>query len=116
MTRVLEYNEALSLLKAQIEKKGEDYIYEADDNGSCRYFVDDEPSCIVGHVFHDLGIDSDFVEEFQVPKDAVDSEVLELSYEAAELLEAVQSKQDNGEPWGYALKAAVREVGPADLE
>lgn len=67
----IDKDKAIELLEKQVEKKGEEYVYEF---ASCQYFADEDgqlashdfsnkievkegqPLCIVGHIYADLGL------------------------------------------------------------
>lgn len=111
----LSYDQALDLLRAQVEKKGADYVYtipEVEVEGDsffgvdCRYFVDGQPSCIVGHVFADLGVSEQHVLEGSRPTQAAPDFVKMEDLKTEALLVVAQSYQDAGTPWGEAVEVA----------
>lgn len=116
----LNYDEAISLLQRAIEEKGADYIYplaatvearRLGQVGKCKNYLDDgTPSCIVGHVFHYMGIHP----EMYGQTDDAWAVAFDLGFELDErtltLLRRVQYSQDDGAPWGEAVSNAVSTV------
>jgi hypothetical protein len=99
------------LLDAQVAKKGADYVYPArqDSWPSCVYFEGDTPSCIVGHVFADIGLTPAEIEETSFDEEP--EEVVGLfDKNAQRLLFFVQSNQDEGTPWGVAVDSGYLTV------
>ena len=111
--RVIDRDEAISLLEKQVEKKG------ADHKSRCVYFNGaGEPVCIIGHVLVDLG----FTQEelwacngttfYSIVTGAIEEYMpnplegrLEFTDGAAEVLTKAQNIQDEGRTWGEALEA-----------
>lgn len=101
-------------LKAALDAKGDDYVYEERLNGACVYSLEGRPSCIVGHVLHALDPDMfERVAAFEANQgenngDTSFSNVvvkLNLPFETDQrrALQEVQAEQDNGKPWGGAV-------------
>lgn len=117
---VISYEMALKGLKAAIEVKGADYVYQPFETttmsqGACRYFDQQaQPSCIVGHVLDSLGV-APF--RFEQPMNAVGVAMLEsrgvIAYDqddwekTGKLLYYAQRRQDRGTPWGAAVDEAI---------
>jgi hypothetical protein len=115
-----------------------EHVYEKPDgeNGSCHYFYDGAPSCIIGHAFHSLGVNVNqlarvnpgpfkndvmpvdvAVVSLGLVKGDVNPEVMD-AYPAeqeteVEWLKEVQHNQDEGESWGDAVAHADLLVGLA---
>lgn len=116
--KVINYEEAKRLLQAQVDKKGEDFVYRSDpDFGTCvnwreAWNGERVPDCIVGHVIHDLGL-LDLVD-----CDAGASTTLDIlalhgvvaTEKARALFRHVQVLQDSGMPWGSALTLSASRV------
>lgn len=101
----LDYGQALVFLEKAIGEKGPDYVYQRMTNGmGCLYFEQGQPSCIVGHVLSYMGIDS--APEGQGASRALKSLGVRTDFKTTALLDGVQEKQDNGVPWGEALRRA----------
>ena len=111
--RVIDRDEAISLLEKQVEKKG------AGHKSQCIYFDSlGEPQCIIGHVLDDLGftkgdlygcngttfyaiVTGDIKMYMDNPFDGR----VEFTNMAAEVLIKAQNVQDEGRTWGEALEA-----------
>lgn len=129
-SRSLTIGDAGILLRAAVEKRGEDYVFPSDldhrgESGACRYVTGDGlPACIVGEVlyaidpaivpghdtfmdagdlFGELMFDGDEFEEREGPK-------FELDGKSQTLLEKAQRAQDSDLPWGESAHAAWAEV------
>lgn len=92
----------------------EDYKYpratRSGGSGNCVYFEDDgTPSCIVGHAFADVlravAVDGD-----SYNAEPVSALPLDFTKRALAYLNAAQTAQDGGQPWGEALEAAEAAV------
>jgi len=106
----------LPALKRAVELKGEDYIYERQNsNGFCANWTLDEgemvPSCVVGHVLHDL-LPAESWEN--VGQCAASTEVIMMLYpeytfddKSRAALKRAQELQDTSYTWGAALTAAI---------
>jgi hypothetical protein len=108
-TTLLDVEGALALLERAVQEKGEDYVYPLSDkrDGICRYAVDYEPSCIVGHVLFYLGKLDAAIEGASAHTVLHDLATDEAKY----LLLVVQRAQDAGKPWGQALGEAKARQG-----
>lgn len=118
--RVVTYEDALGLLKRQVEKKGADYVYTdhywictlADPNPVTG---EPEPRCIVGHVYVDIGVPAEDLVPVRGPvgRESVDLGAtygVHFEPEARALLLRAQENQDHGSPWGDAVRDAEAEV------
>lgn len=109
----LDYERARQLLDAAVAAAGPDFIYEPPAGHRQPRYVDDSsgelrPSCLVGHVLHAAGwtLDELTTVEGQIPSQ-LGSPWNRLTIAARNLLGEVQSKQDIGYTWGYAVVTAV---------
>lgn len=104
------------LLAEAVAEKGEDFVYvdefgqQADESGyvRCHYVHGDQPGCIVGNVLHRAGVPLDELGAYEA-QNAGDlfQGLFVAEGEAVRLLNAVQSRQDLGVPWGEALRLAL---------
>lgn len=110
--------EALRLLKAQVEKRGKEYVYKSPVGGSCVYFdpASGEPSCIVGCVLADLGVTyaditgpgPGFSDGNKVPIGRLWADgIIQAPDEVVTVLRTVQYEQDMGSRWGAAVAVAA---------
>lgn len=125
MTITINAENALTLLAAVVAEKGEEYRYPGADDGNCSYTnADGTPSCIVGHVLKKLHVPLDKVRAFEWDEDGsirestavsgilgewgpyADSVSAKADHNAVIILQAAQSKQDDGSTWGEALAYA----------
>lgn len=115
MTKKINLITAIKRVKESIEEKGEDYIYESPDgDGTCKYFYNGQPSCLVGHVFDKEGFDYqeiEYLEDISVHGIFLGSGVRIFTERAAEFLDCVQELQDCGTPWGEAFERGLELVG-----
>lgn len=106
--------------KKMVENGGVDYVYELANTQGCRYAVDGQPSCIVGHLLVEHGIAA---ETFDVVESLRASEALntlrvetyvkdhiwvalddEFRSPAGQIADTVQHLQDHGTPWLQAVQ------------
>lgn len=117
--KIVGPKKALALLKKQVKKNGEDFIYSKVNDGygnpGCVYFDPrtKSPSCIVGHVLADLGVTFDELDSYDLNSDTdvaslVVEEFLAISPATMKVLAAAQVAQDTGRTWGDALKEAEK--------
>lgn len=108
----------LRLMEEAVALKGSDYVYghipadEDDQAGSCRYIVDGQPSCIVGHVLVAAGVEPAEVTRHE--GGAAFSIVPHLTgwpQEVVDALDSAQKAQDGGLSWGEALGSFRRGLG-----
>lgn len=119
----LDKQDAIGLLKVQVEKKGADFVYQRHDDDDVGTVClnkcwDDEtqsmvPDCIVGHVLCDIyGV-------AKVPGEGSVGMTLERmgtrgdwTVGAFEALLDAQFRQDSGVPWGRAVDLARESYSP----
>lgn len=119
MTFTLE--DVLNAAREVVAEKGADYVYPnsivGGGDGVCVYAGEDSaPSCLVGHVIYRLDPEAFLqVAEIEATEGTTAAGGLEedgylpegfWDEEAQEAMVAAQASQDNGWPWGYALKEA----------
>lgn len=114
-------------LKKALEAKGEDYVYPEEEKhkGGCMYATaDGAPSCIVGHVLHELDPEGFAkVAKWERKKgtgdtavdDAVNALGLNFHPDQVEALRMAQVNQDKGAPWGAAAWYYMQSLGEWDL-
>jgi hypothetical protein len=115
----LTYDEVVELLERAVAERGEDYVYPKEDmcpefalNSVCQYFVGSRPSCIIGQVLAYKGITAEQVTEFEGRGGpAVVQRFFDIDDSTQVLIYEVQSRQDDGLPWGEALANARAFVG-----
>jgi len=101
--------------KMVVAERGADYVYKKPTNTfgvlTCLYVDQDQPSCLVGHVLHRLGVPLETLksaDQFSFPATDVCCDLLRGSAfddeEIGHFLDAVQSRQDIGRTWGEALQ------------
>ena len=102
--------EVITTLRAVVAERP-DYVYTnpfPDDAGTCRYVHGDTPGCLVGHVLHRLGVPLEELSRHEgknacsVAADLLDG----ISSDASWAIEHAQFRQDLGDTWAEALKAA----------
>lgn len=110
----LPYEEAVERVTAIVEGVGRDHVYESDpETGLCVYFAKDgAPACVVGHLFADLGVEAEDLDESENADQTVNMLVgsgrLELTDErTVGFLSSIQRHQDRGVTWGDALEKAT---------
>ena len=114
MTFTLE--DVLNAAREVVAEKGEDYVYSG-PGGSCVYANEDgTPSCLVGHVIHRLDpnvfkhlAEKEFVDDTTAAELLTVEEYVPYEFwdmEAERAMNTAQEHQDDGVPWGTALKAA----------
>lgn len=116
--RTVNVAKAMHLLRKVAEDR-EDFVY---DNGGwggsgCHNFRDGQPSCIVGHVFAELGLMFDKAVALGISGSVgvwTSASVLrvdegfgwEFTDDALRVLQTAQAAQDLGETWGRAVAEA----------
>lgn len=130
-TILIDTDRALALLHEVVDPNP-GFIYQPGKNpdsgaSACLYVRDGEPSCLVGHVLARAGVavedlarmdegtpdsgtedepagDGDSESAFEVLwENGALPDYLEVTPDAADILMHVQSRQDQGTPWGDAL-------------
>lgn len=135
MPIVITAETALAELEAAVEKKGSDYKYEkVGASDTCVYFAkegdsDIEPSCLVGHVLHALGVPADLMvakfnanmgfdpgESGSLADETADDLLMALNRrgitsadnDAIRLLAVAQRYQDGGDAWGWCVEQTIK--------
>jgi hypothetical protein len=132
MIATVTREKAIELLEHAVQLKGEDYVDENKPGGQCQYFTNGKPSCIIGHVLADLGVEPGFdnqefpdlvdaedkIESYEPEYDTEDyynnfttakftnKKDLIFTSEAVRILRTAQEIQDEGGNWGSALETA----------
>lgn len=110
MPELINARRALELLTDVVAGR-EDYTYP-DIYDVCRYVVDGQPSCVVGHVLHRAGWTIDELEYMDDPATIVVAGILDqyepdrVTARAATILAEAQLTQDARNTWGESLKDA----------
>lgn len=91
-----------------IEEFGDDFVYEKDELGFCLYMQDGQPSCLVGRLFHRLGVPVDLLTrlEHAGPGALFHHDNWEAGNGVVSFLTDLQINQDAGRPWGEAYEKA----------
>lgn len=120
MPVTIEFDEAIALLKRAVEEKGADYQYlappaspEKGTNGTCVYFYDGKPSCIVGHVLAYKGMTAEEIGDNNAGSGVYSLSqlgIIEVDEVTREFLVQVQQEQDLGVTWGDSLRAGIEYV------
>ena len=107
----------VAVLRKLVFEKGADYIYPF-TGPDCVNYMGNEPSCLIGHFFNELGITAAKARTMKVDgnRNARESiAVMEnwpsvvkwkFTADCTEILCHAQSLQDVGSTWGQALQAA----------
>ena len=138
---MLTRSETIDLLNRAVQERGADWIYPKDAlHGQCLYYVprpDDmydetvgftdlnpgDPACIVGLVFSYIGVDYDEIDSLMCNTTDVFNTHCDVSqsrsealfdHGSLELLATVQKAQDEGVPWGVAVREAIAYVNYAN--
>lgn len=106
----LTLEKAIELLDNAIAERGADHVYVPDVAGSsCFYVHGDKPGCIIGHVLHQFGIPLSELKKVEGKRAALAVDELDIrteKYLVSQFLDHVQRAQDNGSPWGDAVRYA----------
>lgn len=113
MTIHITKTKALRLLREAVAKRGADYVYKK-PGATCKYVVKgDQPSCMVGEVLLEAGLDPKVLYRTPLNKlsinslvDELDPDVIQVDDAARVLLNEAQVFQDIGSTWGEALREA----------
>lgn len=111
--RKIGYNELLTTL-TEIVSKSPEYVYQwvwVGESSRCRYVDQGQPSCLIGHVLHHLGVSIEELEAFDMQEDtaAKDIDVWEDN-KTEKLASLVQLEQDLGRTWEEALGYGIDKV------
>lgn len=113
----MDRDTALRLLTEVVAEFGSDFVYPdkwRNDSGNCRYVRPDDssaPACIVGQVLHRWGVSLYMLSSVEGKSPMVGELRRVLTTDAAFVLNAAQSVQDEGGAWGRALTAAYAAAG-----
>lgn len=114
----IDARRALELLIDIVDQYGEDTVYEKvplnvggtiiySQGVGCRYQVNGQPSCLVGHVLARAGVSTEALEDMDASGlSIINSYAAVGDTDARAVLQAAQSAQDTGATWGEALKNA----------
>ena len=95
----------------KVAQEQPEHVYEKGEFGRCNYERNGEPSCIVGHAMHRLGVSTFDLREFDASGDSAIEDIIEANQDlfdrddklSMELLIDAQNSQDQGLPWGLAV-------------
>lgn len=112
--REVSVKEVFELLDLAVADRGEDFVYEKSDTTFCMNFHGDEPGCIVGWVFHHLGVTGEQATDCQANKTDARTAYYHLggtrqfntSEDGLDVLLCAQSYQDAGDSWGKSVAKA----------
>jgi hypothetical protein len=127
----LSYDDAVMYLEKALAERGEDYVYptqveldrnpmiDGDDDVTCFYFnhFTGQPSCIIGHVLHFLGVKHQELlasEGLGIHTIINDRRVLTADQRTITLLRRAQAHQDIRKTWGDSVKFALSGRGFED--
>jgi hypothetical protein len=117
----ITYDMAVAALEAAVEEKGADYVYPESEKveDTCQYLNEDgSPSCIVGNALMRLGVTrlprhgtgSPSAYTLLVATDYGPEPVALADERTARLFEWAQHVQDDGTPWGEAVRLAKEAI------
>lgn len=119
---VIDSATAATALKAAVDKRGEDYVYEVIPDEGCRYVRGGEPSCLIGQVLFDLGVPLERLVEADRARLGTgelagnlvglleEEGVIQAEAGIAYAFRRVQLCQDASQTWGTALRAGLEEL------
>jgi hypothetical protein len=101
-----------------VGERGENYIYEKPINAFgtpvCVYVYESQPSCLVGHILHRLGVPLETLGEGDRLSFSASDVCMDLlagtsfyDTEISAFLDSLQSEQDTGHTWGEALQVGL---------
>lgn len=110
--REVSVKEIFEILDLAVADRGEEFVYEKVVGDFCMNFHGDEPGCIVGWVFHHLGVTGEQANDRQANKADARTAFYHLSGtrqftmtdDGLDVLLRVQAYQDAGDPWGEAVQ------------
>ena len=116
----LNLSRAVEIVDSLVEEFGEEYVYPPAKVGSaCTYVKGGAPSCLVGHILHEIGVPLERLRKADVAcfgtsqgADMLtlhlrDEGVVQFTTEARRFLVELQSLQDGGETWKLAKDQAL---------
>lgn len=94
----------------KVAQEQPDHVYERSEAGKCNYERNGQPSCIVGHAMHRLGVSVFDLREFDATGDSAVEDIIGMNPDmfdnddklGMELLIEAQNRQDQEVPWGLA--------------
>lgn len=113
-------SEVIHAICKAVGAKSYNYVYESDEFGTCRYEMNDEPSCIVGTVLHLLGVSISDLKSLDCAEGGTDANLgvgisrltqegrLICTDEQKDILSNLQFDQDAGITWTVALWRALK--------
>ena len=99
----LTFNQVKEDLLDIIKEVSEDYVYQTGPEGTCEYYRNGKPSCLVGHVLDRHPESVKEIHEGVGIDGLVRGVQVSATSKATELMEWVQTDQDNGIPWHIAV-------------
>lgn len=130
MSITIDRDRAIDLLNQAVEQRGNGYRYERPGDGlTCFYWHQESntPGCIVGLALHLAGAERETLRKADIvpPKGTTHSgttiasvvargvlanDGITLTAKAVSLLNIVQSRQDDNETWGDAVKRGINDT------
>lgn len=110
----VDLDKVIEGMRLAVQEKGEGYVYEKPydpecDCETCLYFLDDVPSCLVGHGLAHAGVSAELLSSKWLSKENA-FHVLRTLTEGKgdsnliDRVQEVQRRQDSGDTWGEAIK------------
>ena len=95
----------------KVAQEQPEHVYEKGDSGKCYYQRNGQPSCVVGHGMHRIGMPVHQLQEFDEEGDSAVADIIETNQDlfdrddnlALSLLVRTQNNQDQEVPWGQAV-------------
>lgn len=95
----------------KVAQEQPEHVYERGEVGKCNYERNGQPSCIVGHAMHRLGVSVLDLREFDASGDSAVEDIIGTNQDlfdkddelGMELLIQAQDSQDRGVPWGQSV-------------
>lgn len=94
---------ALRLLTQVVTDIGPDHRYSED---RIRYTLNGRPACLIGHVLYRYGVPLPDLTELDRRMTVPELPAGLLTLHAEQILDVAQQTQDEGHPWGVALRDA----------
>ncbi len=114
--RNINLNTVVEVVTEIVDEKGGDYVYPGSFSDNCKYwdYEEQEPSCLVGHVFYNTALISSQDDFLLIENSTSDQACValerwqraEFTGPAQDFLYALQNRQDAGWTWGRALEFA----------
>ena len=100
----------------KVAQEQPEHVYERGEVGKCNYERNGQPSCIVGHAMHRLGVSTFDLREFDAAEDSAIGDIIMMNPDmfdkddklGMELVIEAQDNQDQGVPWGQAVAKGDR--------